>query len=108
MWTMNTVVLFEGRNSVHHLYDFLLNTHSRRNDVPLLISPSPFLKASFNTPDLSIASSAKDISNDTTIYSIELTGNIPPFILVRLCHLFNNFQGQFEAKLKTYPETGGV
>ena len=39
------MVCFEGRDQVHGLFDFLLNelTKSDDVDVPLLLSPTPFL-----------------------------------------------------------------
>ncbi|KAF9595430.1 hypothetical protein IFM89_000348 [Coptis chinensis] len=127
-----SLLAFSGNESVHGLYDFLLNYRSFLNlliggDVPVLCAPVPFLNASISAPEVkckeikrasSLPSlpkgshleeeSTKDLSGGVC-HSIEITDTIlPPWIISGICASLGSEGRSFEASFTTEPTSIGL
>ncbi|OVA02371.1 Donson [Macleaya cordata] len=123
---------FSGNESVHGLYDFLLNYRSFLSslngvDVPVIYSPVPFQNASLSAPEVkckelktvdAVASSLKgssleDGSNEDSAagvcYSIEIKDTVlPPWTVCGLCAAMGMDGRSFEASFTNEPISVGL
>ncbi|CAL8467510.1 g7048 [Coccomyxa elongata] len=108
-----SLVFFEGATRVHGLFEHLLFeavTSSEQTDVPLLMSPVPFLGASLHQlhPQLlpSVERQTAPGAAGPGGYRMEVRGLLPPWVLDRLLAVLRDSQdGQFKANLETDPQT---
>jgi len=104
-----SVLQVEGRHAVHCLYDFLLNHAPRLHDVPLILSPSPFLNSTCRSASITSVTEGSMPGSGEKRHVLELKGCIPPFTVLRLCHLLSRTQEEgFEMKLRGYEQCQGV
>lgn len=105
--TPESFLAFEGNESVHGLYDLLLNYRSSLSflltaDVPVLYSPVPFQNAAMSSPKIDCKEMVT--AESTSCYIVETKGEcIPPWIISNICaHVIANGQN-FEASFVTEP-----
>ncbi|KAJ4904666.1 Uncharacterized protein Rs2_18617 [Raphanus sativus] len=105
--TPESFLAFDGNESVHGLYDLLLNYRSSLSflltaDVPVLYSPVPFLNAAISSPKIDCKEMVT--AECTSCYIVETKGEcIPPWIISNICaHVVANGQN-FEASFVTEP-----
>ncbi|XP_021776028.1 protein downstream neighbor of son homolog isoform X2 [Chenopodium quinoa] len=125
-----SLLAFNGNESVHGLYDFLLNYRSllttlSNMDVPVLCSPIPFLNAALSSPQVrckeirridalqskgSLAKDGESFASKTGVcYSIEVKdAYLPPWIISSLCAVMGSEGRSFEACFVTDPNTMGL
>ncbi|KAJ1392750.1 Donson [Sesbania bispinosa] len=127
-----SLLFFSGNNSVHGLYDFLLNYRTflvslSGVDVPVLCSPVPFQNSALSSPDIKCmemrraehiaASYSRSIwkdgdsaqeSSDGLCCSIEIKDALlPPWIINGICALMSSEGKSFEASFVTEPSSIG-
>ncbi|KAL0867139.1 hypothetical protein Bca101_046257 [Brassica carinata] len=105
--TPESFLAFDGNESVHGLYDLLLNYRSSLSflltaDVPVLYSPVPFQNAAMSSPKIDCKEMVT--AECTSCYTVETKGEcIPPWIISNICaHVIANGQN-FEASFVTEP-----
>ncbi|EIE24517.1 hypothetical protein COCSUDRAFT_61947 [Coccomyxa subellipsoidea C-169] len=108
-----SLVFFEGASRVHGLFEHLLSeaaTSAEHADVPLLISPVPFLGASIQQlqpqllPSVDTQTAAGAACQGG--HRMEVRGLMPPWVLDRLYAVLCDSQdGQYRALLDTDPQT---
>lgn len=129
-----SLLAFNGNDSVHGLYDFLLNYRSLLStlatltsmDVPLLCAPMPFLHAALSTPEIRckeikradalqlkglIGKDGEPMDGSTCgiCYSIEIKdAYLPPWIVCSLCTSMCSDGMSFEARFVTDPNSMGL
>lgn len=121
-----SLLVFSGNNSVHGLYDLLLNyrfllTSLSGVDVPLLCSPVPFQNSALTSPDIKcmemrraedIAASYNGIWKDGEsdgLCTIEIKDALlPPWIICGICALMASEGGSFETSFVTEPNSIGL
>lgn len=129
-----SLLAFNGNDSVHSLYDFLLNYRSLLStlatltsaDVPLLCAPMPFLHAALSTPEVKckelkradalqlkglIGKDGEPMDGSTCgiCYSIEIKdAYLPPWIVCSLCTAMCSDGMSFEASFVTEPNSMGL
>ncbi|GMH30000.1 hypothetical protein Nepgr_031843 [Nepenthes gracilis] len=128
-----SLLAFNGNESSHGLYDFLLNYKSflisfTGVDVPLLCSPVPFKNAALSAPEIrckeikladhlalqSEVSTKKDSesvarSSGGICYSIEVKGSyLPPWIICSICAAMGCEERSFEASFTAEPSSLGL
>ncbi|XP_021844016.2 uncharacterized protein [Spinacia oleracea] len=125
-----SLLAFNGNESVHGLYDFLLNYRSllttlSNMDVPVICSSVPFLSAALSSPQVrckeikrvdalqSKGLAAKDVeflgSKSSVCYSIEVKdAYLPPWIICSLCAAMGSEGRSFEASFLTDSNTMGL
>ncbi|XP_078157217.1 uncharacterized protein LOC144553023 isoform X1 [Carex rostrata] len=118
--TSESLLSFNGNESVHGLYDFLLNhrhffTSLNGGDVPLIYSPVPFQNSSLNflevcckemrKADMVVLSGSnenttttEELSNSKSCYSIEISNSIiPPWVISGICAAMNADETSFDS-----------
>ncbi|XP_068650672.1 uncharacterized protein [Aristolochia californica] len=127
-----SLLAFIGNDSVHGLYDFLLNYRSflsslTTTDVPILYSPVPFQNGSLNVPEVKckevkradaiLPSKVHQTENGRSIqdpssgvcYSLEIKDTvIPPWTVSRLCAAMCSQGNSFEASFVMEPISAGL
>ncbi|XP_015969241.1 uncharacterized protein LOC107492705 [Arachis duranensis] len=130
-----SLLVFNGNNDVHGLYDLLLNyrpllTSLSAMDVPVLCSSVPFQNAALSSPDIKcmemrraehIAASYNGSdwrdgdgepaqgSPDGLSCSLEISDTfLPPWIICGICALLSSEGGRFEASFVTEPSSIGL
>lgn len=121
-----SLLVFSGNNSVHGLYDLLLNyrfllTSLSGVDVPLLCSPVPFQNSALTSPDIKcmemrraedIAASYNGIWKDGEsdgLCTIEIKDALlPPWIICGICASMASEGGSFETSFVTEPNSIGL
>ncbi|KAJ0245745.1 hypothetical protein HA466_0181680 [Hirschfeldia incana] len=105
--TPESFLAFDGNESVHGLYDLLLNYRSSLSflltaDVPVLYSSVPFQNAAMSSPKIDCKEMVT--AECTTCYMVETKGEcIPPWIISNICaHVIANGQN-FDASFVTEP-----
>lgn len=103
--TPESFLAFDGNESVHGLYDLLLNYRSSLSflltaDVPVLYSPVPFQNAAISSPKIDCKEMVT--AECTSCYIVETRGEfLPPWIISNICaHVVANGQN-FEASFVT-------
>ncbi|KAL5708949.1 hypothetical protein ACHQM5_019691 [Ranunculus cassubicifolius] len=118
-----SLLAFNGNESVHGLYDFLLNYRSFLSslmavDVPVLYAPVLFRNASISVPEvkckemrrtlLENSESSRD-SFGSMCYSIEIKDTfLPPWIVSGICSAMGSENKTFEASFITNPDSIGL
>ncbi|XP_068635393.1 uncharacterized protein [Aristolochia californica] len=130
--SFQSLLAFIGNDSVHGLYDFLLNYRSflsslSTTDVPILYSPVPFQNGSLNVPEVKCKEmkradailpskvhqtengrSSQD-SSSGVCYSLEIKDTvIPPWTISGLCATMCSQGNSFEASFVTDPISAGL
>jgi len=107
----SSLLCFEGRTEVHHLYDFISNTFAKLNtikgDLPVLLSHKPFLH-SVSKPITITKNNRYLTSKKDTVYIIEFQGPILPNTLINLCHIFSEVGGNFVCKISPHKNSCGL
>lgn len=104
-----SVLQVEGRYAVHCLYDFIINYAPRLHDVPLILSPSPFLNATCKSALITSVTEGSMAGSGEKTNILEIKGCIPPFTILRLCHLLDRTQEEgFELKIRGDEQCQGV
>ncbi|XP_024526479.1 protein downstream neighbor of Son-like isoform X1 [Selaginella moellendorffii] len=116
--SVQSLLAFNGSQSVHRLYDFLLNYRffvgsMTRADVPVLYSPVPFHNASLKVPEVCskqmqvIDGSAVSTNNS---YSLEIKATcLAPWVISRLCVALRRLHKEtFEVSFTTEPLSEGL
>ncbi|KAH9626760.1 hypothetical protein KSS87_022074 [Heliosperma pusillum] len=121
-----SLLAVNGNESVHGLYDFLLNyrlllTMLSSMDVPVLCAPLPFLNAALSSPEVKCKEikradymptkdgGSNDCSKGGVAYSIELKGSyLPPWIVSSVCSAMSSEGKSFEASFTTEPNSMGL
>ncbi|KAK9096124.1 hypothetical protein Sjap_021621 [Stephania japonica] len=131
--TQQSLLAFSGNDSVHGLYDFLLNYRSfftslTGADVPVIYSPIPFQNASLSVPEvkcreiksldafqvLSRGPNSEDFESNKDrsaglSYVIEIKGTaLPPWIISGVCASMVSEKQSFEARFTTEPNSVGL
>ncbi|XP_014494846.1 uncharacterized protein LOC106756781 [Vigna radiata var. radiata] len=120
-----SLLAFSGNNTVHALYDFLLNyrfllTSLSSMDTPVLCSPVPFQNSALSSPDIKFTETrrAEDIAasycgsiwkdgeptqgSSDGLCTIEIKDTLlPPWIICRMCALMSSEGKSFEASFAT-------
>ncbi|CAA0386417.1 unnamed protein product [Arabidopsis thaliana] len=105
--TPESFLAFVGNESVHGLYDLLLNYRSSFEflptaDVPVLYSPVPFQNAALSSPEIKCSEMVK--TEHTSCYMVEIKGEyIPPWIISNICANVGANGQNFEASFVTEP-----
>lgn len=96
-----SVLQVKGRHAVHCLYDFMMNHTPRSHDVPIIISLKPFLNASCRSAKILSVTEGSMAGSGDKRYVLEIKGDIPPFSVLRLCHLLSRMQKDgFEIRMQ--------
>ncbi|XP_010504297.1 PREDICTED: protein downstream neighbor of Son-like isoform X3 [Camelina sativa] len=104
--TPESFLAFLGNESVHGLYDLLLNYRSSFGflptaDVPVLYSPVPFQNAAISSPEITCT---ENVRPETTSYCVEIKGEyLPPWIISNICATVGANGQNFEASFVTEP-----
>lgn len=130
--TPQSLLMFAGNQSVHGLYDFLLNHRSFLislidEDVPILYSPVAFENAAltapevrcrevrqadhmhFPSPESNISSEANQGSSHGMCYSVEIkSAYLPPWAISSICDVLRSNGISFEASFTTQPTSIGL
>ncbi|RID47107.1 hypothetical protein BRARA_I03731 [Brassica rapa] len=105
--TPESFLAFEGNESVHGVYDLLLNYRSSLGflltaDVPVLYSPVPFQNAALSSPEIKCTEMVK--TDDTSCCMVEVKGEyLPPWIISNICANVGANGQNFEASFVTEP-----
>ncbi|XP_013602178.1 PREDICTED: protein downstream neighbor of Son-like [Brassica oleracea var. oleracea] len=105
--TPESFLAFEGNESVHGVYDLLLNYRSSlgfllTSDVPVLYSPVPFQNAAVSSPEIKCTEMVK--TDDTSCCLVEVKGEyLPPWIISNICANVGANGQNFEASFVTEP-----
>ncbi|ANM65041.1 downstream neighbor of Son [Arabidopsis thaliana] len=105
--TPESFLAFVGNESVHGLYDLLLNYRYSFEflptaDVPVLSSPVPFQNAALSSPEIKCSEMVK--TEHTSCYMVEIKGEyIPPWIISNICANVGANGQNFEASFVTEP-----
>jgi len=118
-----SLLLFQGREAVHSLFDFLLNwtavssssqdsttdaTIRQKFQIPTLYAPSSFLHAALKKVVVK-TSQFKQMSDKTgdleELSSLELDGPLLPSSIVSLFDIFKQTHSEFKATMEIEPET---
>ncbi|WZZ81743.1 hypothetical protein YC2023_102315 [Brassica napus] len=105
--TPESFLAFEGNESVHGVYDLLLNYRSSlgfllTSDVPVLYSPVPFQNAAVSSPEIKCTEMVK--TDDTSCCLVEVKGEyLPPWIISNVCLNVGANGQNFEASFVTEP-----
>ncbi|KAL0848036.1 hypothetical protein Bca101_021283 [Brassica carinata] len=105
--TPESFLAFEGNESVHGVYDLLLNYRSslgflQTTDVPVLYSPVPFQNAAVSSPEIKCTEMVK--SDHTSCCMVEVKGEcLPPWIISNICANVGANGQNFEASFVTEP-----
>ncbi|CAG7865545.1 unnamed protein product [Brassica rapa] len=105
--TPESFLAFEGNESVHGVYDLLLNFRSSLGflltaDVPVLYSPVPFQNAALSSPEIKCTEMVK--ADDTSCCMVEVKGEyLPPWIISNICANVGANGQNFEASFVTEP-----
>ncbi|CAN6977623.1 unnamed protein product [Brassica rapa subsp. trilocularis] len=105
--TPESFLAFEGNESVHGVYDLLLNFRSSLGflltaDVPVLYSPVPFQNAALSSPEIKCMEMVK--TDDTSCCMVEVKGEyLPPWIISNICAKVGANGQNFEASFVTEP-----
>lgn len=127
-----SLLMFTGNQSVHGLYDFLLNYRFfflslTGVDVPILYSPVPFENAAVSAPQvrckevrradqmhwpLKNCNATDESTRDSAAgihYSVEVKGAyLPPWIISSICNAIGSDGTSFEASFMTEPTSIGL
>ncbi|KAG2630851.1 protein downstream neighbor of Son-like [Panicum virgatum] len=131
--TAQSLLMFTGNESVHGLYDILLNCKSLLNslsavDVPVLYSPQPFQNGCLHIPevkcremrraDMGLLSSggfdtepgsAFASTTGNICYSMEIKGPIlPPWVVSGVCTAMSSDARSFDLTIATEPSSLGL
>ncbi|KAL6643880.1 hypothetical protein ACP70R_018646 [Stipagrostis hirtigluma subsp. patula] len=130
--TTQSLLSFSGNESVHGLYDVLLNYRSLLNslsaaDVPILYSPLPFQNGCLHTPEVKcremrradmglLSSSGFDAEVGSTIasvgnicYSMEIKDEVlPPWVVSGICAAMSSDLTSFDLTIATEPSSMGL
>ncbi|XP_023638143.1 protein downstream neighbor of Son isoform X2 [Capsella rubella] len=104
--TPESFLAFVGNESVHGLYDLLLNYRSSFGflptaDVPVLYSPVPFQNASVSSPEIKCT---ETVRTKHTSSCVEIKGEyLPPWIISNICANVGANGQNFEASFVTEP-----
>ncbi|KAJ4895833.1 Uncharacterized protein Rs2_22627 [Raphanus sativus] len=105
--TPESFLAFEGNESVHGVYDLLLNYRSSLGflftaDVPVLYSPVPFQNAAVSSPEIKCMEMVK--TDHTSCCVVEVKGEyLPPWIISNICANVGANGQNFEASFLTEP-----
>uniref|UniRef100_A0A1J3EC18 Protein downstream neighbor of Son n=1 Tax=Noccaea caerulescens TaxID=107243 RepID=A0A1J3EC18_NOCCA len=105
--TPESFLAFDGNESVHGLYDLLLNYRSSLGflltaDVPVLYAPVPFQNAAVSSPEIKCSEMVK--TDQTSCYMVEIKGEyLPPWIISNVCANVCAYGQNFEASFVTEP-----
>ncbi|KAF8101899.1 hypothetical protein N665_0201s0206 [Sinapis alba] len=105
--TPESFLAFEGNESVHGVYDLLLNYRSSLGflltaDVPVLYSPAPFQNAAVSSPEIKCTEMVK--TDHTSCCMVEVKGEyLPPWIISSICANVGANGQNFEASFVTEP-----
>ncbi|KAJ0246992.1 Downstream neighbor of Son [Hirschfeldia incana] len=105
--TPESFLAFEGNESVHGVYDLLLNYRSSLGflltaDVPVLFSPVPFQNAAVSSPEIKCSEMVK--TDHTSCCMVEVKGEyLPPWIISNICANVGANGQNFEASFSTEP-----
>lgn len=115
--TLSSILVVEGRQGVHALYDVLLNFNKRAEDVPVLLSEAAFVGASLQQLEVTRNSTTMSARGGAVRYALDVAGPVLPFSLAKMCHIFSQSQkGEFQVRswasdtssnvnaLATYPQ----
>lgn len=125
-----SMLAFKGNDSVHGLYDFLLNYRSllttlSNMDVPVLCAPIPFINAALSSPQVRckeikrvdalqskgrVAKDAESVASKSGVsYSIEVKDTyLPPWIICSICAAMGCEGMSFEASFMTEATSMGL
>ncbi|CAN8254563.1 unnamed protein product [Cochlearia groenlandica] len=111
--TPESFLAVEGNESVHGLYDLLLNYRTTLGflltaDVPLLYSPVPFQNAALSSPEIKCTEMVKTDHKSCSI--VEIKGEyLPPWIISNICTNVVGANGHnFEASFVTEPTSASL
>ncbi|CAH2064113.1 unnamed protein product [Thlaspi arvense] len=105
--TPESFLAFDGNESVHGLYDLLLNYRSSLGflltaDVPVLYSPVPFQNAAVSSPEIKCTEMVR--TEHTSCCMVEIKGeHLPPWIISNICANVGANGQNFEASFVTEP-----
>ncbi|CAL9246367.1 unnamed protein product [Arabidopsis halleri] len=105
--TPESFLAFVGNESVHGLYDLLLNYRSSFEflptaDVPVLYSPVPFQNAALSSPEIKCTEMVRP--EHTSCCMVEIKGEyLPPWIISNICANVGANGQNFEASFVTEP-----
>ncbi|KAG7565693.1 hypothetical protein ISN44_As10g023480 [Arabidopsis suecica] len=105
--TPESFLAFVGNESVHGLYDLLLNYRSSFEflptaDVPVLYSPVPFQNAALSSPEIKCTEMVR--TEHKSCCMVELKGEyLPPWIISNICANVGANGQNFEASFVTEP-----
>ncbi|CAE6076277.1 unnamed protein product [Arabidopsis arenosa] len=105
--TPESFLAFVGNESVHGLYDLLLNYRSSFEflptaDVPVLYSPVPFQNAALSSPEIKCTEMVR--TEHKSCCMVEIKGEyLPPWIISNICANVGANGQNFEASFVTEP-----
>jgi hypothetical protein len=107
-----SVLFFTGHESIHGLYDFLLNA-TYHDDTPTLLAPVSFVNSTLKQAKIksngSFSRIAEGKAGMETHYALELEGPLLPSGLIQLCQVLKQAQKEtFSALFKTLSNTVGM
>lgn len=126
-----SLLAIRGNESVHGLYDFLLNYRfimisMTGVDVPMLYAPLPFENAALSAPEIrckevrranhvsvplekKIAGELNHGSASGFCYSIEIKDSyLPPWIISSICNCLDSDENSYEISFSTQPTSTGL